>query len=370
MVLRVGLEEIDFLFFSRFARSGGARQKELAGPQVLAYGSEPISHFTVRQALEKIFTQLPKTKNIQVLVATFPESQFNAQMVELALPPILPRHLIDKREAFSIEKDVLARASRILQKSLFAESGILPSEFSLRKVKILNRKIDGYPVLKLDEFQKGEIVFSILGMFLLEPPFLPVEQFAKSHGMYDIRVIHITEAIESFAKKRNQEGVFLYMEEEKTQVVVQKEGHIAFLGGIPMGQSAFTEFFGDVLGMQETTAEAFQERYFQGNLSQAVREKVQIYLLPEVKKFGTLVKEKLLGAKMTLPDPIWIFGKARALRDIQNILSDEELQNLPFLQKPETRFLLPKEIWELKDFPGQDDPIYTALCLLGASTEV
>ena len=367
MVLRVGLDEIDFLLFSRFARSGTARQKDPSGVQVLSYGVERISHFTARQTLEKIFVQLPKTTDVRELVATFPESQFNAQVIELTTPPILPRHLMDRAEAFSIEKDIRARASRIFQKRLFRESGILPGEFSLRNVKILNRKIDGYPVPKLDGFKRGEIVFSILGMFLLEPPFLPVEQFAKSHGIYDIRVIHIVEAIESFARARNQEGVYLFVQEEKTQIVVQKEGHIVLVDSIPMGENAFTEFFGDFLGMRETTAEAFQEQYFQGNLSQAVREKVQTYLLPEIQKFGTLVKKKLSAAKMALPESIWIFGKGRALRGIQNLFNADELEDLPFSQKPEVRFLLPKEIWEIKDFPGLDDPGYTSLCLLGTS---
>src|SRR3989344_4993060 len=357
--LRVGLAEIDFLFF----------QKEPGGVNILSYGTEEFSHFTVRQTLEKIFDQLPKTKNIQELVVTFPKNQFNAQVVELTIPPILPRHLIHKAEAISVEKDVLARASRIFQKSLFRESGILPSEFSLRRAKILNRKIDGYPVTSLVGFKSGEIVFSLLGMFLLEPSFLPVEQFAKTHRIRNIRVTHIAEAIELFAQNGNHDGVYLAVEEKSTQIAVQKAGHIAFLESIAMGERGFNEFFGDTLGMRESTAEAFQEQYFQGSLSLAVREKVQTYLLPEIKKFGTLIQDKLLKAHMTLPNSIWIFGKARALRNSENIFSDAELQDLPFLQKPEMSLLLPKEIWAVKDFPGRDDPIYTSLCLLGASAE-
>ena len=102
LVLRVGLAEIDFLFF----------EKEPTGVDVLSYGSENISHFMVRQTLEKIFSQLPKAKNIQELAVTFPESQFNAQVIQQVLPPILPRHLIDKAEASLMEKDACARASR------------------------------------------------------------------------------------------------------------------------------------------------------------------------------------------------------------------------------------------------------------------
>lgn len=368
LVLRVGLAEIDFLFFSRFARSGGDRQQTPAGVRILAYGSEDISHFTVRQTLEKIFSRLPQAMRVQELVATFPENQFNAQIVHQTIPPLLPRHLIDKAEAAAIERDALGRASRVFQKSLFAESGILPDEFSLRKVRILERKIDGYPVPRIVGFERGEIVFSILGMFLLEPPFLPVEQFAKSHKIRDIRVVHMAEAVESFAQSRNQPGIYLCVQEQKTQIIVQKEDRIAFLAAIPMGESAFQEFFGNVLGMRESTAEVFEEQYFQGNLSVAAQEKVQTHLLSEIKKFGTLIKEKLLNAAMPLPDPIWIFGRVWALRDIEKIWKGLDLQDLPFLRKPEPRFLLPKDIWEMGGFPGHEDPVYTTLCLLGSST--
>lgn len=359
LVLRIGIEEIDFLLF----------QGEGANTQVVTCGSEHISHFTTSQTLEKIFYQLPQKQTILRLIATFPENQFNAQVVQQVLPPILPHHTIDRAEAFSIERDVLARANRIFEKNLFRESGILPIEFSLRRVKILERRIDGYSVPKLDGFKRGETDLSILGVFLLEQPFFSLEQFAKRHKIRDIRVVHIVEAVELFTRTHSRSGVYLHVEERKTQIAISNEGHFMFPGSISTGSADFTDFFGAELGMREPTAELFQERYFQGELSSAVQEKVHGSLLPEIRKFGTLVKEKLMGVKAVLPDSIWIFGKGSALRNIQSLFTDAEFEDLPFSRKPQVRFLLPKKVWVGKGFPNDSDPAYTTLCLLGAATE-
>lgn len=357
LVLRLGKEEIDFLFF----------RKELDGVRILSCGSENILYVNARQALEKVFIHLPQTEVIQELVATFDSGCFKAQAIQESFPPSVPPRVIDKAEARSIELDARKRASRIFQRSLFQESGILPGEFSLRRVKILERRIDGYSVPKLEGFKRGEIEFSILGMFLLEPSFLPLEQFAKAHRIVNLRVVHIAEALESFAKKRNRDGIYLHVEEEKTQIAVWKEGQFAFPGDIQMGSHHFTEFFGDVFGMRKAVAEEFQGQYFQRELSQALLEKVSAYLLPEIRKFGTLVKKKLLEAKMALPESIWVFGRGRALRDVGILFSEDALEDLPFSQKPTMSFLLPKQVWDTKNFPGASNPSYTTLCLLGAS---
>ncbi|GEM_PF-4048100 len=359
LVLRIGQEEIDFLLF----------QKDGDISKVLAWGSEDISHFTVWQTLEKIFLQLPKRQMIQGLIATFPENQFNAQVVHQVLPPILSNHVINEAEAVSIERDALLRADRVFQKNLFHETGILPSEFTLRRVRILERRIAGYRVEKLAGFKRGEIELSILGVFLLESPFLSLEQFAKIHNIRDIRVVHVAEAIEFFAKKHSHEGIYLDVEEEKTQLAVSNEGHFTFPGCISMGSRDFTEFFGVGLGMREARAEVFQEQYSRGELSLAVQEKVHDYLLPKIQKFGTLVEEKLSGVQVALPSSIWVFGAARALHNIKTLFSDAEFEALPFAQRPQVRFLLPREVWESKGFSSENDPKYTTLCLLSTTIE-
>ncbi len=357
MVLRIGKREIDFLFF----------KKDADGITIISLGSELISYFNVRQTLEKIFIQLPQKENVHELIATFQASDFRAQLIQQTLAPSSSSHLIDKAEALLIEREIGARTERAFQKILFQESGILPSEVSLQKMKILERRIDGYSVPKLNGFKRGEIHFSILGVFLLKSSFLPVEQFAKAHKIWNVNIMHIAEALESFVKRRNQKGIYLCVEEEKTQIAVQNADHFVFPGALSMGADNFTEFFADLLGMRESTAEVFQEQYFRDALSLLVREKVQTYLLPEIRKFDTLLKTKLLETKMVLPGSLRIFGRGRALRDLSNLFAEDEIEGLPFSEKPAMSFLLPQDVWEVKTFSASQDPLYTALCLLGAS---
>lgn len=357
MVLRLGKAEIDFLFF----------HKESDGIQVSSWGSEPIEHLSTRQVLEKILMQLPRGQVIEELVVTFHASQFQAQVVRETFSSHTPSARIGASEAKAIERDACARVMRASQKSLFAESGILPNEFSVRRVNVLERKIDGYTVRQLEGYKKGEIELSILVVFLLESSFLAVEEFAKAHKILSkLRVIHSVEAMESFAKEHKQSEVFIYTEEEKTQVAVLHGDHFAFPGSIPIGADNFTEIVANTLGMRESAAEQFQAQYFRGDLSVATQEKVQHYLLPEVRKFVTLIQRKLEETKMMLPESVRIFGEARVLREGQNSFFQSALEDLPFVQKPKVSFLLPSEVWEAKSFAGDDDPHYTILCLLGA----
>ena len=356
LALRVGEREVDFLLFKNTSE----------GIRVLAYGSEETLHFHIRQVLEKIFAQLPQKERIHELRVTFETNSFRAQVITLTLPPKGHSHIIDSGEARSIEREILSRAARTLQNTLFRESGILPNAFSLRRVKILERSIAGYPVSKLAGSMSRELEFSLLGMFLLESSFLPVEEFARAHRIADMSVLHIAEALESFVRKPEREGIYLCIEEEKTQIAVQMRDRFAFLGTVSMGAHNFTEFFADRLGMRESTVRVFQQQYFENSLSVGVQEKMQTYLLPEIQKFGTLIKQKLLEAKIVLPGSLWVFGRGGVLRNLQSLFAPAPLDDLPFAQKPRIRFLLPEDVLEVKNFPGARDPFYTELCLLGA----
>jgi len=156
------------------------------------------------------------------------------------------------------------------------------------------------------------------------------------------------------------------MEEEKTQIAVLNGDRFAFPGSISVGSDNFTELFSSVFGMRESAAGHFQDQYFSGTLSLAVQEKAHSYLLPEIRKFVTLIQRKLMEVKMVLPDSVHIFGDARALRDWENLFFQDAFEDLPFIQKPKIDFLLPKEVWEVRNFAAVDNPRYTILFLLGA----
>lgn len=356
LVLRIGKEEIDFLFFRNRQNSA----------EVVSYGTEARAFFGVRQTLEKIFIHLPQNRTIQQLLVTFEAGEFRAQVVEQTLLPNSFPHFIDQAESISIERAVKRRAERIFNKNLFEESGILPREFALQRITIVERRINGYQVSKLRGFKSGEIEFSLLGVFLLESAFLPIEQFAKAHHIRNVQVLHMAEALESFAERKKHKGIYLCVEEEKTQIAIHTEERFQFSGIIPVGAHQFNELFSEALGMRESTAKVFADQYFHHELSLPVQEKLHIFLLPEIKKFGTLVKQKLLEAKVTLPEFVWVFGRGSALRDLESVFDQTMVEDLPFSQKPTIRFLLPKNVWLAQKFSGTTNPLYTLLCLMAA----
>src|SRR3989344_4874277 len=160
LVVRIGENEIDFLLF-------GEENGEM---RVLMYGSEEIVREIAHQVLEKIFARIPSKIAIQELIATFDTSSFHAQSIKIDVPPQSPPRRIDRAEALSLEQDIRTRAERAFQSILFKESGILPNEFSLRKMDIYERRIDGYAVPRLEGFKRGQIEFIVLVMFLLKAP--------------------------------------------------------------------------------------------------------------------------------------------------------------------------------------------------------
>ena len=184
--------------------------------------------------------------------------------------------------------------------------------------------------------------------------------------MPSITVLHLAQALERFARKKRKNGVYLHIAEESSEIAIWKDGVFALTEAIPLGGTHFTKVFENVLGMRKNTAQEFQERYFAGKLSEELRSQIKTLLAPPLNDFAALVKERLFQLNMSLPENIWIFGKGCKVREIFEMFEDDRVEkDLPFSQKPQPAFLLPKDIWNLERFPKNADPSYTGLFLLG-----
>lgn len=349
LVVRIGKQTVDFVFFAH----------EASAPEIIAWGSEDISYMNVRDTLEKIFARLPNKESLQELVATFEASMFRASVTQLSVPLAATPHIITRTEALAMEREAQDRATRHMQDTVLKESGIVPHEFALRRVRILERKIAGYRVARLEGFERRPIELSILALFLLEKQFKPLDQFVKTHRIRKVQVLHIAEALEMFAQRHGREGVYLCVEEEKTQIAVRQRERFLFPGAIPMGDERFQEIVGHVLGMSPHAAAVLRRRYFQGALSKAAKKKLTSFLLPDIQKFAMLIQAKLQELQIVLPSRLWLFGRVHAFAYAQELFAgDEELK---------TEFLLPRDVWEISTNSLAQDPLYTPLCLLGAA---
>jgi hypothetical protein len=355
-VLHVKPGEVEFLFFQD---SKGTRK-------VLSYGVEQGAEWNTAKLLDTAVTQAKKHGNIAELIVTFPVDHFRAYITEEKIAPMPSRHMIGVKEARELEKQMETAIQRTFRRLLFRETGILPDDFNLQRVASLARSIDGYRVSHLDGYKRGEIEFSVLGLFLLEPLLTLVKKVAKKHDISKIQVVHIVEAIAKFAEAKGKEGVYLFVEEENTQIAIWKEGELSFPGIVKMGSRQFLDVLADEFGMQKNMAEELEKKHGAGTLSEETKERLQAALLPELKKFGTLVKSRFTQAKLPLPESLFIFGKGNALRDIQTIFGENIEEEIPFQGKLSLVSLLPKDVWEDVEFSGKGDSLYTALCLLGS----
>jgi hypothetical protein len=354
LAVHIGKSTIDFVLVER---KGGNNT-------VLSHGTEELLHFTPRQTLEKIFSVCERHAVPKELVATFDHSLFRAKILSFTMPAQASAHRITRSEASEIERDILVRAQKTFQKVVFQESGIRPQEFVSKTVRILDRRISGYPVASLEGFKRGELEFSVLGAFLLDNAASLLAQFSKAHHISRVQAIHLAEALEFYTRAPGREGVYICIEAEKTRIAVRYRGHFSFLGAIDMGSQHFAELFGDVLGMHTPSAQLMQRKYFEGSLSVDVQEKVHLFLLPEARKFGTLLKDTLQEATIALPEHVWIFGRGSALRNLEDLFSGDTLKNLPFSRRPKVAFLYPKDIGKGYFQKDMADPVYTELCFL------
>jgi len=354
LVLLIGEGALSFLLFEETG-------KEV---RVLTSGQREAYLSNLEQNLVDLFAQLNKTRRIRQVVVSFSSEVFKAQIIKETIRRSTPSHPIDRKEAHSLEEKMRARAKRSFHKMLFADTGILPADFEFRSMEVLGHKIDGYEVQELEGFKGGDVESTILGTFLLRKPFSFVKKAAKRFGIQDIVVVHIAKALARYSERTENDGVFLSIEQRRTQIVVSHQGTFALTNPVAMGEENFNDVFSEALGMKENIASEFQEQYFRGELSKALMSKVRTLLLPEVKNFGTLITRQLEEVKISLPEHVWIFGSGSNIRDIANLFGEDIQEDLPFSEPPTIDFLLPEHILKVRDFPGSKNPHYTGLFLL------
>ena len=354
LVLHIDENSISFALF----------EIQTVNTRILAYGMNDRKSFTLEQNLQEILRQINLRGQISKVVVSFSSHDFRAHVVRGGTKRDNGDFVINERENRSLENEILQRAERDMRKRIIEDSGILPSDFRMNKIEILERKIDGYKVPQFIGVRGKQVECVVLGTFLLLEPFHIIERFVQKNGFKQLEILHIAQAIVYHASKQKKDGIYLYIGNTKTQIGVWRDGKFNFSEGVPVGGDQFIEVFGEVLGMRENIAAEFQERYFTGEVSEEVREKIKSLLLPEIKKFGTLVSKRLYGMKTVLPENIWVFGAGSKIRDIFGMFEEIDETDSAFLQTPTFAFLSPKDILNIENFPHADDPRYTPLFLL------
>ena len=265
-------------------------------------------------------------------------------------------------EKEEIVENLSQRVRKKLEDQMQSASGILAKDVVIEKQRIYRCAIDGYDVPDILGFSGKHLDFQLLCIFTLAQ-YRPILN-AISQRFKNPSVFHLAEALGGFSRTKKQDGLYLDMGDDYTQVVVVKEQQVLFVDQVPRAGKDFTRFLQETLALGENTAKDFKERYAAGDFSFLLRERVKEGFLNLGKELLGLVRENLRKAAVSLPPSIRIFGGTSKLPELQEIFQGKPLCDLPFSQEPAASSFLPKDLWSFSQFSGKTNPILTPLFLL------
>lgn len=269
---------------------------------------------------------------------------------------------IASAEKEEIVENLFQKVRKDLENQVRGASGILAKDVVIEKQRICKCVIDGYEVPDILGFSGKHLDFQILCIFTLaacRPILNSIAQRFKNSSVF-----HLAEALGGFSRTKQQDGLYLDMGDDFTQVIVVKEQQVLFVDQVPRAGKDFTRFLQETLALGENTAKDFKERYATGDFSFQLRERVREGFLNLGKELLGLVRESLRKAAVSIPPSIRIFGGTSRLPEIQEIFQDKPLRDLPFSQEPAASPLLPEDLWSFSKFSGKTNPILTPLFLL------
>ncbi len=164
---------------------------------------------SIKQAYGKFFLtsgrRERKHKTLPVLLG-LPSSMLRARVVPCNLErnSNLP---ISKLEEIEIAKKILKQTKEKISGEFALESGIMPADIKYTNFKILERKVDGYPVSSLSNLRGSDLSFKTLGVFLPQNDFLKAKLTIENLGFKISRIVHIAEALSDVSYTDNLKNI-------------------------------------------------------------------------------------------------------------------------------------------------------------------
>lgn len=337
-------------------------KKQEGGLEVRAWEIEDIR--SLEYAADHV---LEKTKDMRE----------NAEPVLVSLPPMLWRARvsyerierknaaarIDEKEKEAIFADLFLKARSRLTKSIQYSSGILAEDIRVHKLEILSYAIDGYAVQDILGFSGARVDVRIMAVFTLVKHLPIVDTILERFSGMPCRVVHCAEALEGFSQTKAHDAIYVDMGDASCRIAVAQDKHVVYVDEIPRGGRDFTLYLQETLSLGENTAKDFKERYAAGDFSFLLREGVKKGFSAIAEDLARLVTKSLRSMAAPLPPSVFLFGGASKLPEIHEVFQSTMFENLPFHEKPQVSFLLPKDLWTV-EFPGKTNPTLTPLFFL------
>jgi cell division ATPase FtsA len=318
----------------------------------------------LKEALLEVITQAERKAKVKKFNSLFflrpPGNILKEKVIPHSFQRENPKEIISQKEESEIYQKIQKKAQEKVLEEISRQSGILSQDFHSLDFRILEKKIDGYEVEQLAGVSGKDLNFKILFTFLPKNYSKEINEIVKSLNLDNLRLVSTAESLLSAFSGQKITAIFLDIGGKLTQIALMREGKLQGLNSFEMGGESFSERMSQALGVDKAQAEDLKIRYAKRILSEEVRRRVKELLSPAGQSwFNNLklrLKEITIQTEKILPSTIFLFGGGSQLPEIEEILSQDAWEDLAFLQPPEIKFILPKD---LKNIESRENIINT-----------
>lgn len=265
-----------------------------------------------------------------------------------------PKKKISKKEERVINQRVSKLAQRTISQRFAKETGILVDDIHWVSLRTLGVKINGYPVSGLQGYDGRDLEFNILATFLPKYYLENIKRITKDLKLELSRVVHSAETLPEVFREGKDNGIFLDVGGEITQIFLVKAGKLQKVQEFKIGGKRFSQALSRTLGIDEENSRILKERYSNKLLSAETKERVKDILVQQQREWYEGLKSKIkeIKGRGVLSSAIFLFGGGSRLPEVREILEKEAVVGegeLPDSETLKVRFIYPKDLKNIKD---------------------
>lgn len=303
----------------------------------------------VLEVIKKI--QQNTGKKPRKLLLNLPPDIAKARIVFHSFKRENPKENISKAEQSQSYQRAIGESKEIILKQFSQDSGILPQDIHFLPSEILEKRIDGYSVPNLYQYQGKVLDFKILLSFV---PIYYWEIFQKkifpTLDFKDIRILHQSQNLQNFLLKETSDGLFVDAGGEITQLFLVKNGRLENIFEFQGGGKSFSQSIAQTFGLTEEESKLWIERYSENLFSKGARERIKKILILEQRRWLLNLNSALEGMNLLKFSPtcVFLFGGGAILPEIEKALKRGSRDYLFSVFSPQIKFLWPKDLKNIK----------------------
>jgi len=259
-----------------------------------------------------------------------------------------PEEKISKSEEERIIGEAIRESKKEAAEKFSAKSGVAASEIRWLGFKVIEKKIDGYSLPKIQGYKGKKIDLGIIVFFAAEYYLQTLERILDPLGIGILKIKSPAENLARSCRGLAESGVLLDIGGDITQFLIA-EGGLRAIGEIETGAKAFTECLCRSFGLDEESARNLKERYSSRSLSAGSVEKIKDLFYREKQNWYHYLEEAILkesGRRIPFSN-FYIFGGGSVLPEIREVLEKEvgeTRDNFSSLSDLGTKTILPKDL--------------------------